>query len=469
MSLRALFALPLLCAACSDRPSFDEDDIRRATLGTGLPPGFLLGTATASHQIEGGTSNDWSAWEQGSFPDGQPHIRDGSVSGDAAGAWERFEVDLGLMRALGASAYRFSLEWSRLQPARGQWDEDALARYREQARQLREAGITPLVTLYHFTLPAWVADAGGWENPATLDDFEAYAARIARELGGDVDWWCTVNEPNVLAVFGYLDGVWPPGKKDTKAMATALSHLIEAHARAARQLRALDTADADGDGHATRVGLAHHVRIFQPATGSTADVTAAGLTDAFFNESVPQALRTGRIRLSVPAQVSIDREVDGLEGSSDYLGINYYSRDFVRQDFGEASLSNQYVPDGRPVNDLGWDIYPEGLFLFLRRFRDMGIPLLVTENGMADASGTRRPDYLRAHVYAVEQAVKEGVDVRGYFHWSLMDNFEWAEGFTPRFGLFRVDFASPDKARVPTPAVETFQDVARNLGLTPAP
>ena len=468
MSRRALLALPLLgAAACSDRPAFDADDIRNATLGAGLPAGFMLGTATASHQIEGGNTNDWSAWEQGRFPDGRPHIHDGSVSGDAAGSWERFEVDLGLMRELGSNAYRFSLEWSRLQPARGQWDEAALARYREQARALREAGITPLVTLYHFTLPQWVADAGGWENPSTLDDFEAYAARVAGALGGEVDWWCTVNEPNVLAVFGYLDGVWPPGKKDTKAMATALSHLIEAHARAAGQLRAQDTTDADGDGHPTRVGLAHHVRVFQPATGSTADITAAGLTDAFFNESVPLALRTGRIRLSVPAQVSIDREVPGLKGSFDYLGLNYYTRDFVRQDFTEASLSNQYVPDGRPVNDLGWDLYPEGLFLFLRRFRDMGAPLLVTENGMADTSGTRRPDYLRSHVYAVEQAVKEGVDVRGYFHWSLMDNFEWAEGFTPRFGLFRVDFALPDKPRAPTPAVETFQDVARNLGLTP--
>jgi beta-glucosidase len=121
------------------------------------------------------------------------------------------------------------------------------------------------------------------------------------------------------------------------------------------------------------------------------------------------------------------------------------------------------------VSDLGWDIYPEGLYLFLLRFRDLGIPLVVTENGMADAEGNRRPDYFRSHVYAVEQAVREGADVRGYFHWSLMDNFEWAEGYTPRFGLFRVDFASPDKARVPTPAVESFQDVARNLGLTPVP
>ncbi|QSQ22198.1 glycoside hydrolase family 1 protein [Pyxidicoccus parkwayensis] len=469
MSRRAVLALPLALAACSDRPAFDAEDIRHATLGAGLPSGFLLGTATASHQIEGGTVNDWSAWEQSAFPDGRPHIKDGSVSGDAAQSWQRFDTDVALMKTLGANAYRFSLEWSRLQPARGQWDEAALARYREQARALRQQGITPLVTLYHFTLPQWVSDAGGWENPATLDDFEAYAAHVAEVLGDEVDWWCTVNEPNVLAVFGYLDGVWPPGKKDAKAMATALSHLIEAHARASRQLRVRDTVDADGDGYATRVGLAHHVRIFQPATGSTADITAAGLTDSFFNESVPLALRTGRIHLSVPGSVSIDREVADLKGSSDWLGLNYYSRDYVRQDFREASLSNQYVPSGRPVSDLGWDIYPEGLYLFLLRFRDLGIPLFVTENGMADAEGNRRPDYFRSHVYAVEQAVKEGADVRGYFHWSLMDNFEWAEGYTPRFGLFRVDFDSPDKARAPTPAVESFQDVARNLGLMPTP
>lgn len=468
MSRRLVLALSALLAACIDE-RFDEDDIRAARIGAGLPPGFLLGTSTAAHQVEGGNTNDWSLWEQGRFPDGRPHIKDETVSGEATDSWNRFEEDVRLMERLGANAYRFSVEWSRLEPSPGAWNEEAMERYRQWAQALRARGITPLVTLYHFTLPPWVAERGGWEDPATLEAFEAYAARVAEALGGEVDLWCTVNEPNVYAVQGYLDGIWPPGKQDTQAMAQVLAHLIEAHARAARQLRERDTVDADGDGHATRIGLAHHVRVFQPATGSTADTAVAALTDAFFNESVPEALRTGRIRLSVPGQVSIDREVADLRGSIDYFGLNYYTRDYVRQDFTEPSLARQYVPRGKETSDLGWELYPEGLYLFLQRYAAFGLPLIVTENGMADRSGERRPFFLQSHLYAVEQAVADGVDVRGYFHWSLLDNFEWAEGYEPQFGLFTVDRDNPEKPRTETPAVGTFQDIARHLGLTPSP
>ncbi len=469
MNRGLLLTLPILLAACSDRPSFDPDVVKAAHLGKGLPAGFMLGTSTAAHQVEGGLENDWAVWERGQFSDGRPHIKDGSVSGAATDSWNRFDEDVWLMEKLGANAYRFSVEWARLQPTPGTWDEQALARYQQWAHTLRQKGITPLVTLYHFTLPTWVMDAGGWENPATLDLFEAYVARVAEALGGDVDWWCTVNEPNVYAVLGYLNGEWPPGKQDMQATATVLANLIEAHARAARQLRARDTVDADGDGFATRIGIAHHVRVFQPATGSTADIAVAALTDTFFNESVPDALRTGHIHLSVPGQVTLDRDVAGLKGSIDYFGINYYTRDYVRQYLGEPSLSRQYVPRGRERNDLGWELYPEGLYLFLMRYEKFGLPLIVTENGMADSGGERRPYYLQSHVYAVEQALAQGADVRGYFHWSLMDNFEWEEGYAPKFGLFSVDLESPEKTRTETPAVATFQDIARNLGLTPSP
>jgi beta-glucosidase len=469
VSRRLLIALPLLLAACSDRPSFDPDVVKATPIGKGLPAGFMLGTSTAAHQVEGGNENDWAVWERGQWPDGSPHIKDGSVSGAATDSWNRFDEDVRLMERLGANAYRFSVEWARLQPTPDSWNTEAMARYQQWARTLRQRGITPLVTLYHFTLPTWVKDAGGWENPATQEAFESYAARVAEALGGEVDWWCTINEPNVYAVLGYLDGVWPPGKKDTQAMATVLSQLIEAHARAARQLRLKDTVDVDGDGHATRVGLAHHVRIFQPASGSTVDTAVAALTDAFFNESVPEAVRTGRIRLSVPGQVSIDREVADLKGSIDYFGINYYTRDYVRQYLGEPALSRQYVPRGQEKNDLGWELFPEGLYLFLTRYAKTGLPLIVTENGMADHTGERRPYFLQSHLYAVEQARAQGADVRGYFHWSLLDNFEWAEGYEPKFGLFSVDLSSPEKTRTETPAVATFQEIARNLGLTPSP
>ncbi|SEM38998.1 glycosyl hydrolase family 1 [Stigmatella aurantiaca] len=469
MSHRPLLLLSLLVAACSDSARFEPDAARTALIGTQLPRGFLLGTSTSSHQVEGGNTNDWTRWERERFPDGSPHIKDERPSGEAADSWNRFDADVRSMQVLGANAYRFGLEWSRLEPAPGVWNAEAAERYRQWARTLRLQGITPLVTLYHFTLPLWVSDMGGWENPATLEAFEAYAARVAEALGGEVDLWCTVNEPNVYAVQGYLDGIWPPGKKDTKAMAAVLDRLIEAHARAARQLRALDTVDADGDGHATRIGLAHHARLFQAASGSMADTAATALTDAFFNNSVPEALRTGRIRLSVPGSTSIDREVEGLKDSIDYFGLNYYTRDYIRQDLGDAALARQYTPKGKGVNDLGWELYPEGLFLFLQRYATLGVPILITENGMPDRSGERRPRFLQTHLYAVEEALAEGVNVGGYFHWSLIDNFEWAEGYEAKFGLFAVDLDSPDKRRTETPAVSAFQDIARNLGLTPSP
>lgn len=251
-------------------------------------------------------------------------------------------------------------------------------------------------------------------------------------------------------------------------MARVLANLLEAHARAARQLRAHDTVDADGDGRATLIGLAHHVRVFLPASGSSTDIAVAGLTDDFFNESVPKALRTGHVSLFVPGSVSLEREVPDLKGSIDYLGLNYYTRDHVRQDTS-PSFSHKYVPAGRDTNDLGWELYPEGLYLFLKRYAALGLPLVVTENGMDDRTGERRPYYLRSHLYAVEQAVAEGVPVRGYFHWSLIDNFEWAEGYGPRFGLFQVDRSSAELTRRATPAVETFREAARNLGLAPTP
>ncbi|MGZ3457282.1 MAG: glycoside hydrolase family 1 protein, partial [Archangium sp.] len=437
--------------------------------GQVLKPGFLLGAATASHQVEGGNDNDWSEWEKGSFADGSPHIKHRDVSGAACDSWNRFAEDVALLRELGANAYRLSVEWSRLEPEEGAWNEAVADRYREWMRLLRAQGIQPLVTLNHFTLPRWVAAQGGWMNERIVEWLAAYTRRVARKLGAEVDLWCTLNEPNVLMAHGYMQGTWPPGLQDTQLGLRVLARQIHAHARMARELREHDTVDADGDGHATRVGLAHHVRIFQPATRSPLDRVMVGFTDRLFNQLLVDVHRTGRIQISVPGVADIDEEVPGLKGSYDYLGLNYYSRDMVRADLRSPTLSRQYVAEGRPLNDLGWDVYPEGLYQVLKRYGRAGLPLYVTENGMADNRGERRPGFLREHFEALVRAAHEGVDVRGYFHWSLVDNFEWAEGFEPRFGLYGVDYAHPDKRRRPTPAVATFQELARGLGLHPQP
>ena len=468
-SRAAVFLAAAALAGCDSRPSFSQGDIDRATLGSGLRAGFFLGAATAAHQVEGGNSNDWTDWENSAYPDGRPHINDGTVSGLGPDSWHHFDDDVAALKKLGANSYRLSVEWSRLEPNEGAWREDVADRYLAMMAQLRAAGIEPLVTVHHFTLPRWIAAKGGWANDDILPPFEAFAGRVATKLGAQVDFWCTVNEPTVIAAQAYIDGIWPPGEKSTRLGAEVLARVMEAHARAAKALRENDTADADGDGRATLIGIAHHVRIMQPATDSTLDTAVAGLTDDFANEAVVRSAKTGRIQLYSPGDFEIDREVPGLKGSFDYLGLNYYTRDTLRADLGNPKLSNTYVQRGRPTNDLGWDLYPEGLYIFLKRFSHYGWPIYVLENGISDSTGKERPAYLRSHFYALQKASDEGVDVRGYFHWSLIDNFEWAEGYKSRFGLFRVDYDSPDKTRTPTPAVETFRDIARNLGLKPTP
>ena len=433
---------------------FTAEEVAGSAPETAFPRGFLLGAATSSHQVEGGTENDWTDWENTSYPDGKPHIHDGTKSGLACDSWNRFDQDLRLLQELGANAYRWSVEWARLEPEEGRWNQEAADRYKSWMDQLAAAGISSMVTAYHFTLPRWVAKDGGWQSDRTIDRFEAFVRRLAGAFGKLPDLWCTVNEPTVIAIQGYLRGDWPPGLKNEVETARVIARVMKGHARAARILR---------ERTGKPVGIAHHVRLLHPATWSPLDRVIARVSDHFVNDAVVDCHRTGRIQIMIPGKITIDEAVPDLKGSYDYLGINYYTRDHVRTDFKDPSMSRQFVPATRPKNDLGWDIYPAGLHHTLMRWKRLKLPIYITENGMADNTGDRRPEFLRSHLYAIERALRDGADVRGYYHWSLLDNFEWAEGFTPRFGLYRVDYDDPDRKRTATPAVAVFQEFARKL------
>jgi beta-glucosidase len=252
-------------------------------------------------------------------------------------------------------------------------------------------------------------------------------------------------------------------------MAAAFNRLMKAHARMFAALRASDTVDADGDGFATRIGIAHHVRIAEAASASPLDLVMAELTDRFFNRAVPDALASGRVKVWVPGQVRLNEEVPGLKGSADFLGLNYYTRDFIRADLSNPALSVQFTPADRPKNELGWDIYPEGLERILVRFGRYGLPILITENGTTETDDTRRADFLRAHLYAIDRARARGVPVVGYLHWSLLDNFEWADGYTGHFGLYAVEGIGDPAGthrRVARPESNAvFREAARNIGL----
>jgi beta-glucosidase len=455
-------------AACSKPVEFSAADIAAHRMLADAPGGFFLGVATSAYQVEGGARTDWTDWEKGRYPGGAPHVADGASAARAADSWNLWREDVAACERLGANMYRLGVEWSRLEPAEGAWDEAAAARYREMFAALRAARVEPMVTLYHFTLPPWVAARGGWDWEGAPAALAAFARRAGAAFGDLVDWWITLNEPNVYVAKGYLAGQWPPGAKDPARAVRALAAFERAHGLMTEALRAADTRDADGDGHATRVGIAHNVRIFDPRSWSPVDRYTARAADDFFDQQFLDAVATGRLRAKLPRAPEIDEPFPALAGSFDFLGVNYYTRELtVGHLFGDKHYEPTTAPD-RPTSDMGWEIYPEGLYRVLMRYAGSdghGWPLFVTENGVADARGDRRPDFLRSHLYALDRARADGANVIGYLHWSLIDNFEWSYGYEGRFGLFAIDFAGdPALARRPTPAVETFREAARALG-----
>jgi beta-glucosidase len=461
----AVVLLATLGAACDAPLAFSPGEIAAHHMLEGAPRGFFLGVATSAYQIEGGARTDWTAWETGRYLDGTPHVAGGASAARAADSWSLWRDDVAALGQLGANMYRLGVEWSRLEPTEGAWDEAAAARYREMFAALRAARIEPMVTLYHFTLPPWVSARGGWDWPGAPAALAAFAGRAGAAFGDLVDWWITLNEPNVYVAKGYLAGQWPPGATDPARAVRALAALERAHGLMAEALRAADRRDADGDGHATRIGIAHNVRVFDPRSWNPIDHVAANVADDFYNQQLLDAVARGRVHAKLPRVLEIDEPFPALAGSLDFLGLNYYTRELtVGHLFGAKHYEPTTAPD-RPTSDLGWEIYPEGLYRLLARYASSPWPLFVTENGVADARGDCRPDFLRAHIYAVDRARREGVNVIGYLHWSLIDNFEWSHGYEGRFGLFTIDFAhDPALTRRPTAAVETFREAARALG-----
>jgi beta-glucosidase len=403
-----------------------------------FPPGFKLGTAIAATQVEGHCQNhDWLRFAR------EPgRVNGGDTPAVACDHWNRWRSDIELQKDLGVRAHRLSVEWARVEPRSGEFDRAALEQYRREIGTLRDAGIEPWVTLYHFTLPTWVSDGGGLlhdDLPALL---ERFARSVARTLGDICKCFVTVNEPNVVAVQGYLFGEWPPGHKGhLREAMMAQRRLLEAHVRMYRALH----EEVDGKGADARVGVAHHLRVVEPERKhSIGDRLAVGLVERAFNQGFLDALLKGKFNPGLDQLVKWRTGFDVAEakGTQDFLGINYYTRDLVRLNPApRRGFIERKRPGGAEVSDLGWEVYPQGLYQLLMRFGPRaGLPVVITENGLADADDDQRPSFLVRHLDALCRAADEGVPVEAYFHWSLLDNFEWAEGYTPRFGLYAVDY-----------------------------
>jgi len=347
------------------------------------------------------------------------------------------------------------VEWSRIEPLPDHFDHEALGHYADVVRTCRELGMEPLVTLHHFTLPLWLADRGGVCARDAPRLFARYCEVCAEALGGGVRYWMTINEPVILATLGYLYGDWPPGRRSLSRAFAALRGLLRMHAAGATALREV----ARRHRRETLISVAHHHRGMRPADpASRLDRLAAAVPDLVLNRWWLLACRDGRMRPPVGRW----QLVPGAAGSLDYVGLNYYADELVAFDprRPDRLFSRQYPDPALPVSSLGWTIDPGGLFrAVLRLGQESGLPVVITENGVADEADELRPRFIVDHLAAVRAAIREGVKVRGYLHWTGMDNFEWAEGYSKRFGLWAVDRETME--RRPKPSAHLYARICR--------
>lgn len=417
-----------------------------------FPHGFLWGCATAAHQVEGdNTRNDWWAWEK------QPgRIQHAHRSGLACDWWAgRWEQDLDLAVAGGQNAHRLSIEWSRIEPQPGKWDRSAIDTYRQILQGAQARGLKPLVTLHHFTNPLWFAEMGGWLAAEAVDWFVRYVACVVGDLSDLVDTWITINEPNVLAYGGYMQGVFPPGEQNLGKTLQVMRQLILAHAAAYHTIHELQPA--------ARVGLAHHYRGMQPARPQGRLLRAAiASRSRLFNSLVPDTLASGRLRLFGRSE-----QLRNVAGTQDFFGLNYYTLEEVDGSiFSPKSLLEPgSFPPGADLSPGGFIAnQPQGFYHALRWAHGYQLPIMITENGTEDGEDSFRRRYLVEHLRQVWRAANFNWQVQGYFHWTLVDNFEWERGWTHRFGLYALDPSTQE--RLARPSAALYAEICKQNALS---
>lgn len=386
-----------------------------------FPKGFLWGAATSAYQVEG--NNIHSDWE------------DFKSAGKASDQYHLYEQDFDLAKKLGHNAHRLSIEWSRIEPEEGKFDSSAITHYKKVLKTLKDRDFTVMLTLHHFTNPQWITLQGGWENGKTAQYFERFVEKVVPELKDYVDLWITINEPGVLMWQSYLVGLWPPQKKNRWTAFRVLLNLASAHKKAYKLIHNLIPY--------AEVGIAHNIISF----------------DAFHHHSILEGI------FEWGYDVFGNHLIYILTGKThDFLGINYYFNQYISFN-GQTRLPRivDISVSKKDISDLGWEIYPEGIFDILIDISDFHLPVYITENGIASTNDDRRVRFLIGYLKEIYHAIQLGVDVKGYFHWSLIDNFEWADGFEPRFGLVEVDYKN--QARKVRPSAYVYKEIIKRNGI----
>ena len=386
-----------------------------------FPSDFSWGVATASHQIEGHNQNNWSKFESEQSME---------ASGVACDHWNRWETDFDLIEALGVGHYRFSIEWSRIEPQEGEWNHAALQQYSEMIDNLLSRGIEPMVTLHHFSHPIWFEEKGGFLNRDNIHHWVEYSERVFTALSDRVTNWCTVNEPEVFAIMGYHMKLFPPGKGSILKTIRVMQNVVQAHAHAYHSLKKIRPE--------SRIGLAKNVTIFDPLRRwNLLHWVTAFILNHIWNGAIISALNGGRM---------FGRRIPKAKNSLDFIGLNYYTH----------ALASPFIPQTievdlpkRPhevMTEFGYPMYAEGLERSVDLLTPLGVPIEITENGVADSEDSLRPEHLKRHLWIISEMLDKGQDIRSYYHWSLMDNFEWAEGYSLRFGLYHVNYETQERS-----------------------
>ncbi len=373
-----------------------------------FPKNFLWGTSTSAYQIEGGITNDWSEWET-SLERKKKLQKQGRdleeyICGKACDSYNRYEEDLDMVASLNCNAYRMGVEWARIEPEEGKFNEAEIEHYKKVLDEAKKKNLKIVLTLWHWTNPVWLANKGGWTNKEVVNYFTRYVSTIIKELGDRVDYWVTLNEPMIHVSNRYLTGEFPFNKKNYFQFYKVLNNLIKAHKKIYKLIHQFYPD--------SWVSITKLTNDFQPARKWC--LIEKGLAKLFHYNWNEKFLRR-------------------IKDHLDYIGVDYYFHDRIiwRPPFKKNK--------NKQVTDMGWEIYPRGIYNTLKYLSKYEKPLIILENGLADAQDDKRSDFIRNHLYYVHRAIQEGVDVQGYFYWSLLDNFEWTEGFWPKFGLYEVD------------------------------
>jgi beta-glucosidase len=398
-----------------------------------FPKNFFWGTSTSAYQIEGGIKNDWSEWERSKKRKEQLRKQgknpDYFICGRACDSYNRYEDDIDLIKNLNCKAYRMGIEWARIEPREGEFDKKEIEHYRKIIKKLKENNIEPFITLWHYTIPIWFSKKGGWLNKDAPYFYLRYTERIVKELKDDVKYWITENEPETVARNSYFLGTRPPNKKNIFASFKVLSVLVKVHNKAYDLIHKIDKK--------AKVGCSESLVFFESYNRYPHNILAKNIIEYWRNKKF----------------------FPKIMNKSDFIGLQYYFHSRIRINPFKSWRGFQYN-ENKKTSDMGWEIYPEGLYHILKSLKKYNLPIIITENGLADEEDKHRPEFIKGHLASTARAIKEGVDVRGYFYWSLLDNYEWESGFGPKFGLYSVD--KKTFKRIARPSAKVYAEICKN-------